>query len=278
MLRVRSGGQLSEMPLVDHVLRYRATDRRICLGYSSIGGGHVDCDEEAVAGERHCQSCRIRNAGFAANLHHAHTRPRDELSPAAIDHLSQPNLVYLAAFRDGSIKVGTSTVARHATRLIEQGAWVARIVAETGDGFVVREVEDLVTERLSVSQSVSAARKLAGMLAPVPDVELGATLMALQAQVHQLLASDRLTRPVDRPWRSPVADQLLWRHTHRYPFDLSSGEHHVQIAGAIGRLVGLRRPGRGDDVFLADIGQLFGVAARTGEYETADIAIQDSLF
>ena len=45
-------------------------------------------------------------------------------------YLSHPHRLYLAAFRDGSIKVGTTRGSSGHTRLIEQGAWLAAYVAE----------------------------------------------------------------------------------------------------------------------------------------------------
>ncbi|MFV2040323.1 MAG: DUF2797 domain-containing protein, partial [Acidimicrobiales bacterium] len=152
-------------------LNYRASpsSQRHCLGYTPFRGNHptyVDCPDTPQAGSRKCAGCSVIDATFAANLHRAHTLDRAEIDPAVAEHLRQPNLLYIAAFRDGSVKVGTTTEKRGHVRLLEQGAWRAVIVARADDGYVVRTVEDTVTAEVGLSQSVSIARKVEGMASP----------------------------------------------------------------------------------------------------------------
>lgn len=182
-------------------LNYRldAEPVRRCVGhvpFRSSRGDYYDCDRMPEQGKRTCGRCAIVDATFASNLHHAHTRGMAELDPAIRSHLQQPNRLYLAAFRDGSIKVGTSTVGRSHKRLAEQGAWMARFVAETTDGLSVRSLEDLVTEVWSLPQSVSARRKISGLVDPLGDAELDARLDEAATRVGELMArtpDDRVT-------------------------------------------------------------------------------------
>lgn len=265
-------------------LNYRTSPEaaRHCVGHTPFrkgAGDHVDCGNHPRPGSRTCERCGIVDATFASNLHHAHTKDRAEIDPAIAEHLRQPNELYIAAFRDGSLKVGTTTAKRRKKRLTEQGAWAARIVAEAADGYAVRVIEDRVTADLELPQSVSIGRKLDGMAAPIPDATLAQRLDQAAAAVHTLvdtMADTRIEAAHD-PWSFPGAEMSLWSGLHRYPLKLESGSHDVEILDMCGRMAALRRPGSAD-TFIADLGRLYGVELDLGDYESDELAVQDSLF
>jgi len=274
----------THVPLVGLCLNYRTSTgaTRRCLGHTPFrkaDATHVDCAKSPVAGTKLCRSCSASDATFASNLHHAHTLERSTIDPAVAEHLRQPNLLYLAAFRDGSIKVGTTTAKRKHKRLLEQGAWRALLVAEASDGYVVRVLEDRVTEELAIAQSVSISRKLHGMASPIVDASLGEMLERHRASVHRLVRymnDDRLAVHTEE-WVVPGVDDAAWVGLHRYPLKLSSGQHDLEVVGACGRMVAVTRPSS-DDTFIADLGQLYGIELDVGDYESDELAVQDSLF
>ncbi len=288
-LRLRRPGASSALTeAVGLDLNYRADPeaRRHCLGHQSPKrnqGRYLDCDNPPRPGEKTCVSCAIADAEFAADLHHAHTKPADQIHESVRQHLQRTNVLYLAAFRDGSVKVGTSTATRRGTRLTEQGAWRAVEVAEVGDGFAVRRLEDLVTERLGLPQAVATTRKLRGMLTPRPDEELDALLSERTADVHQLMASDAGraaagdATATDRRWASDEATVAGWERPHPYPLALDAGQHHLRIEAMCGRLAAVSRPD-GADRFIIDIGRLYGRVIEVGSFRSDEVAVQDSLF
>lgn len=288
-LRLRRPDEESELiQAVGLELNYRAvTDGpRHCLGHHSPKrneGRYLDCHNPPQAGEKTCVSCAVADAEFAADLHHAHTKPIEEIHDSVRQHLQRTNILYLAAFRDGSVKVGTSTGTRRHTRLIEQGAWRAIEVAEVGDGFAVRRLEDLVTERLGLPQAVATTRKLRGMLAPRTDAELDGLLAERAAEVHELLAgvdgraaADN-AKPTDTRWSSAEAGDPRWDRPHPYPLAIDNGSHHLRIEAMCGRLAAVARPG-GEDRFVIDIGRLYGRQIELGAFQPDELAVQDSLF
>lgn len=255
---------------------------RRCVGrtpFRKADAAHTDCTNPPEPGGRRCTQCSISDATFASNLHHAHTRDRAGIDPAIAEHLRRPNLLYLAAFRDGSLKVGTSTATRVAKRLCEQGAWQARLVARADDGYAVRDIEDRVTDELGVPQSVAIGRKLDGMAAPISDERLVTELGHFAAGVHALIErmDDSRIHPHDEEWTFPSAQRALWRGLHRYPLKLESGRHDLECIDACGRMVAVRRPDTRDE-FIADLGRLYGVQLALGDYESDELAVQDSLF
>lgn len=287
--RLRVPGEPSAVvPLVGLELNYRVTEgaRRHCVGSQARrrdDGGHLDCDNPPQPTERTCVSCAVADATFASSLHHAHTRDRSELDRDVVGHLEQTNVLYLAGFRDGSIKVGTSTGHRKQKRLTEQGAWQAVVVATVDDGFAVRRLEDMITDKLGLAQSVGVKRKLAGMASPIAEDALSSKLGAMIEELHSLisLSTDaEAAEPTSERWSFPEADHPKWHGLMQYPSRLDRGTHHLRVEAMCGRMAVLTRPGSNgtEDRFVADIGQLYGTELDLGDYQADQLAIQNSLF
>ncbi len=287
-LELRDGAgtlhQRRRVPAIGYRLHYRIdpTGPQACLGHVDMASGvSVECGQSPPPGKRRCDRCHRKDVAFSVNLHQSHTRGTSELDPAMVEHLRQPNVLYVAGFGDGSTKIGTSTERRWATRLAEQGAWRARIIARTDNGIAVRRGEDLVTTELGLPQAVSAARKLKGVTEPIGGDEL-ADLIDRHAERAQHLVTDLLgaeTEPLDTVWTNPAVAGLLSRDVRAiaYPGDITSGAHVFVIEVMIGRIALARRPD-GDDLFAIDLGELYGQELAIGDWEPEEIAVQDSLF
>ncbi|MEZ5342089.1 MAG: hypothetical protein R2706_11765, partial [Acidimicrobiales bacterium] len=119
---------------------------------------------------------------------------------------------------------------------------------------------------------------------PASFAELEIDLDLLELSVHDVVATmgDDGLVPVSRSWEHPVAHNPVWAKTYLYPFRLDAGEHNFTIVEACGRVVAVRRPKAsgelGDDVFIADVGALYGVVLESGEQQSPEIALQDTLF
>lgn len=268
-------------------LTYRCLGRsNVCVGHQPASGLHPweDCDSPPVEGSSKCGRCNAADATFASYLHHAHTRGAGELPEFMVDRLSKPNELYLACFRDGSIKVGTSKAERTSTRLTEQGAWHARIVAKTTNGLTVRHLEDLITDRLKVPQSVSIQRKLRGLTTCQPQEQMLDRLDALADEVHALLSEplvlgveDAEITTCNEPWSNPENENPIWNRAVTYPASLRSGSHSLTVQAMFGRIGAITRPGF-DDVFVTDLGQLVGYELLIDDVEPDPLVIQSALF
>ncbi len=257
------------------------TPRR-CLGHKPFrNSSHawIDCDNPPLHDGRLCDRCAASDATFASQLHHAHTKAAGELDPAVLQHLRQPNKLYLAAFRDGSVKVGTSTAPRLHERLDEQGAWRARVVADAEDGFAVRALEDRISAELGIPQAVSIRRKLDGLVQPRPAAVLEGELDLWTGRVHEIIARarDKRVEPASDDWEFEDSAADAFDSLHPYPARLESGQHHIVLRAASGRALIVERPSTGDR-FVVDIRRLFGLELPLGDFEADPLAVQDSLF
>lgn len=285
MVRIRRNKAPSTLePLIGLTLKY-STDsdaKRHCVGHRPFRDGSTtwsDCDNTPLHNGRTCDRCAANDATFASQLHHAHTKGKGELDASVSAHMDQPNHLYLAAFRDGSIKIGTSTAGRLETRLTEQGAWIAQIVANAADGFAVRSIEDRVTVELGLGQSVSIVRKLAGLIDPEPDTQLDEELAKWKSNIARLIneSGDSRLETADSTWRSSNIDDPLFVGLRPYPLKVDAGSHDLEFLGASGRVGVVTRPGARDH-FVIDLRRLYGVELTLGEVVPDELLLQDSLF
>ncbi len=264
-------------------LHYRVDAQPIwhCPGrvpFRSGRGDYVDCLNRPQPDGRKCVDCAVAEATLAGSLHHAHVRAGDEIDSSVDAHLRQPNVLYLAAFGDGSIKIGTSTAERTNRRLLEQGALMAAVVAKADDGIVVRRAEDLVTEQLGITQSVAAGRKLRGLVTPMSPDRLSARLDDARERVHNLLDDGPSAGVAStfEPWVNPALSRVSAEKFFHYPADLRRDAHHLTIDYMVGRLaVGF---GRSGDRFVFDLGRIFGLEIEFGDFDPVELTVQDSLF
>ncbi len=264
-------------------LHYRVDSAPVwhCPGripFRSGRGDYVDCLNRPQPGGRTCVDCAVAEATLAGSLHHAHVRSADDIDTAVDAHLRQPNVLYLATFGDGSIKVGTSSAGRTDQRLLEQGALLAVVAAKADDGIVVRRVEDLVTERIGLAQSVGVARKLRGLVTPRSADRLAVELDAAVDEVHRLLddvVPDGVAATRE-PWSNPGLRRLVDDKLFTYPADLRRDAHQLTVDYMVGRLAVVE--GRGGDRFAIDVGRIFGLELEPGDFDPVAVTVQDSLF
>ena len=255
--------------------------RNICLNYrpdNTDQSGYSKCLKFPVKG-RKCDPCKAEEQIFAAGLHHAHKRDRGSLNSKVLKHLERPNYLYVAVFQDGSIKVGTSTADRIETRLHEQGAFLASIICETIDGFLVRSLEDIVTDELGIVQAISIKKKMNGLLQPLPRNEIGNTLENACAQVEELLNSLSLAgfTMVMKYWENSSLNSETWQLINHYPSSLRKGAHDLILADFCGRIAAFQRE-NDPSYYAVDLGELFGVVVEFGLFQADDLNIQGHLF
>lgn len=282
--------------LIGTTLGFRVVSPRPdwCIGRSPGGpDGPYECANRPTSVNRKCTPCSVADATHASHLHHAHRGDADQIAVGQGDdvaeHLSQPNVLYVAAFRDGSLKVGTSTASRIATRLAEQGAWSAVIVAEAVNGYLVRVVEDAVTAAIGLAQSVSMVRKLQGLTRPVDDALLRVRLHQATARIHELIAGTEGLTPLSRWWsygEGRHERRHPWDRVVRYPADVAVGAHQLSVVAVCGRAVLAELPNEAApaeaaasmEAMVFDFGRLYGHEIEWGSFGSPTVSIQGSLF
>ena len=271
---------------------------RWCLGHTLVhateGWEHVDCPDAARA-ERgtQCGSCVTRDeARFMHDFHRSGIAP-----PGLRAYLARPQWLYVATFANGASKVGTAGEGNKWRRLAQQGAVNGTYVALAADGRLVRVLEDLVTERLGLSQAVRSSAKTSGLTEPgqggpaatgVYDAgSLARVHRAAAERVRALLAEDPAVRELEvesaeEAFTPPLQAQMMlaaWDagELYAYPGWLSASTHGFVVESVLGQSLGVRLEGS-ERLYAADAAVLKGRRVTPGEYSTAIPAAQDSLF
>ena len=252
-----------------------------CVGRterSVDGSSYVECLSPSTRG-RQCERCQVIDNVSAANMHQAHRKGRDSIDQRMAAYLSYPHRLYVAIFRDGSTKVGTTRGSDGGQRLVEQGAWFAKYVAHVEDGFLVRELEDLVSKSINLGQAVDTRKKFAGHLRGQRNSELETTLKDLTFEVEKVLQTQERDGwdSLDETWANPALNDEHWMDLVAYPGALTRGAHEFTIRSMVGRLAACDRPGF-SETFLLDTQPLLGRPLERGDFELDKLVLQESLF
>ncbi|MET8014763.1 DUF2797 domain-containing protein [Streptomyces sp. NPDC005271] len=276
------GGPLAYAEIMNHHLGYQVSGTgRWCTGRyrfaDRVRVEAVACPGRAPAETSgQCAACAGQDDfRFAHQFHQGGHAPED-----LVAYMRQPHWLYLATFADGTTKVGTAAEPRKRSRLDEQGAVVATFLAKSPDGRAVRFLEDALTRRLGLNQTVRSATKLTAMaelrdLAPASDAHEQHLARAAEA------LADMNIPAVLEPWTPPDEGNLLraaGAERALYPHDPREGEHGLTPISCVGSQVLAVLDGDDDLCYLLDLGVLKGRRITLGEFSSPGIAVQSALF
>lgn len=275
------GGPLLYAEFMDQRLGYQIADAdRWCTGWYRFTDTHhvqaAACPDRAPAGQSgQCVHCAGQDDFHYAHRYHQGGHAPDTL----VAYMAQPHWLYLATFADGTTKVGTAAEPRKHSRLNEQGALVATFLTQSPDGRTVRFLEDALSRRLDLTQTVRAAAKL-NALAAMTDL----TPAQLAHKTHldsALVALDSMNIPaMPEPWTPPTEGELMHTDAERalYPHDVRTGEHGFTPIACIGSQVLAALDDADELRYLLDLGALKGRRLTFGTYASPSAAVQSSLF
>ncbi|QYX76474.1 DUF2797 domain-containing protein [Streptomyces akebiae] len=280
LLAPLSGGPLAYAEIMNRRLGYQAGTGRWCTGRyefaDTVRVEAVACPNRAPAEQSgQCAHCASRDDfRFAHQVHQGGHAPA-----ALVQYMAQSHWLYAATFADGTTKVGTAAEPRKRSRLDEQGALFATYLAKADDGRAVRHLEDALTRRLDLPQTVRAAAKLQS-LATLPDLSTARAAHEKDiARAVEALADMNIPSVLE-PWAPPAqGDRLRAPGAARvlYPHDLREGEHGFTPVSCVGSQV-LATLDNDDVGYLLDLGTLKGRRIMLGSFSSPGTAVQSALF
>lgn len=248
-------------------LLFSLTGDRGCPGYyrldPSLIFAHVACPTTQLLGGGRTRCAGCEESDDSKLLHNAH-RLRS-VSKLVTAYLMQPHWLYVAAFADGAVKVGTAAQSRKFARVLEQGACAVEFIGMFPDGLSVRRAEEQVTRLTGLGQSISGTRKIKGLLEPLPRERIrhaclrGAELARNSSEV--LKQSD--TR---ESWEPPRNELLEPRTRLRLPVKSMEPKETVEwdVQATLGRIGLIRDSGSAALVdYVFDFGALIGQRIET---------------
>ncbi|WP_405842583.1 DUF2797 domain-containing protein [Streptomyces platensis] len=276
------GGPLVHAEIMNQRLGFRALGTgRWCTGRyqfaDTIRVEPLACPDRAPAE----QSGQCTRCGGQDDFRFAHQVHQGSHAPEVLRrYMEQPHWLYLATFADGTPKIGTAAEPRKRSRLDEQGALFATYLAKADDGRTVRHLEDALTRRLNVPQTVRAAAKLQA-LSELRDLSTAQAAHEKDVTRAAETLADMNTTAMLEQWTAPAEGARMRRAGMKcalYPHDLREGEHGFTLDSFIGSQA-LAALDREDDMaYLLDLGALKGRRIVLGPFNSRKTAVQSALF
>ncbi len=273
--------KITMQSLIGYSLSYQVPtpSERVCVNYGDLLQAEKQnrCEKIVKSGKK-CDNCIREDNIFASQFHSVHKKDRSSISQKILKRMQKENILYIAGFFDGSTKVGTSASNRIQTRLLEQGAIHAVLMAETPDGITVRLLEDLITEELGIGQAVSIGKKIDGLLKPLMRDALQKELKIISRKVKDCIATSGITdiTEITSTWDNEYSAETCWDTIQKYPISLSSGNHDLKVKSVVGRVAALSH--NSGMTLAADLNELLGITVESGKIAGDEISVQAQLF
>lgn len=273
--------KITMQSLIGYSLSYQVPtpSERVCVNYGDLLQAEKQnrCEKIVKSGKK-CDNCIREDNIFASQFHSVHKKDRSSISQKILKRMQKENILYIAGFFDGSTKVGTSASNRIQTRLLEQGAIHAVLMAETPDGITVRLLEDLITEELGIGQAVSIGKKIDGLLKPLMRDALQKELKIISRKVKDCISTSGITdiKEITSTWDNEYSAETCWDTIQKYPISLSSGSHDLKVKSVVGRVAALSH--NSGMTLAADLNELLGITVESGKIAGDEISVQAQLF
>ena len=273
--------KITMQSLIGYSLSYQVPtpSERVCVNYGDLLQAEKQnrCEKIVKSGKK-CDNCIREDNIFASQFHSVHKKDRSSISQKILKRMQKENILYIAGFFDGSTKVGTSASNRIQTRLLEQGAIHAVLMAETPDGITVRLLEDLITEELGIGQAVSIGKKIDGLLKPLMRDALQKELKIISRKVKDCISTSGITdiKEITSTWDNEYSAETCWDTIQKYPISLSSGNHDLKVKSVVGRVAALSH--NSGMTLAADLNELLGITVESGKIAGDEISVQAQLF
>jgi len=268
--------------------------RRLCVGYRDRATfKRLPCPqqgEELGSVERGPDYARVFQCSACAELEGVPEWLRHEAmprwvgletpSPAALEqapYLSEPHVVYLAAFGPGRVEVGVAIERRVRLRFLEQGAHLGAVIARCPDGFAARRMERALCD-LGLIDRVRAASKIRGLYPLLSDGEARAELDKTFHYVARHLKTEEtsllLPTPEIEDFRAAFRLQTLRAQPERL-FPVVDVPIHGRVLATAGSCLVMERDG--GRLWAVDIAGLRGALLSIARFQGGVIS-QMALF
>lgn len=183
-------------------------DTRYCTGFRDLATRtSFPCPQKSqISGKSDvCWSCEQRT-GFNPSFYNV---DRAAISPQQQRYNLGKHIVYLAAFSADTAKVGITSEGRMLSRLREQGARRAVIVAHTPDAYAARAHEEAIHQWLYLPEQIRNGRKLALLNERFDARAAGEFLESLRLRAERELDLTPLAQPLLSFDADYLGDSLL---------------------------------------------------------------------
>jgi hypothetical protein len=158
---------------------------RFCTGWHNLRTGEsFVCPDHAILDKKYdqCPACQQRT-GFNPAFYHA-----SSVSSQQEERNLEPHILYLAHFGKGIVKVGISHAARNHSRLLEQGARSAMILATFPTAHIARQYEAQIAALPNIAETLQVRKKILALSEPYNVNAAYDELIATKKRIEETLS------------------------------------------------------------------------------------------
>lgn len=149
----------------------------------------------------------------------------------------QRHLNYINLFGEDLIKVGVAAQVRKYTRVHEQGAHASLFIAES-DGIIAREIEELISHRLNIKQSINVSTKANVLYQYLPKDEVRRKLIDTYFKAVSILKENYGKYLINEPEFTYNIDFYNLKNKENIIYYLTDIDGIKQISGTIKSVIG----------------------------------------
>jgi len=212
---------------------WRVMGPRKCGGMRDARGSYVRCPEKAVVPKDRakCGPCSAMDEMDPCVRCDGRTCKASE--ERRIRCATPKYAVYVAVFKDQTLKVGVSTMDRLRLRWLEQGADYGGIITVVDGGLRARRLEDTIGRLPGATKQVRSGRKVSWLLQPMPSDEA-------QELVDEFLSSNKLTETNSRVVLEDLSRHYCLSALDSQPQRFQSFSMSMDSFGMLGDVVGVK--------------------------------------
>lgn len=173
---------------------------RFCVGtINPLTMEYKNCNNKVDINNCQCNSCKfmfefykcVRCHGDNCDIHNKISK----------EYCDTPHLVYIAYFPGNKLKVGTASLKRKETRLLEQGALYGIYIAKTPNGKIARQIEQEIISN-GMPSMVSMAYKMKNLEYNEDDVQIRRLLNDKYNEIKNCITPNNATYLIDPEFKS----------------------------------------------------------------------------
>lgn len=230
-------------------LNLKNLHERFCVGIvNPLTMEYKPCNNRVDENSSQCNNCKfmfefykcVRCHGNDCNVHNMISK----------EYCDSPHWVYMAYFPGNKIKVGTASMQRKESRLLEQGALYGMYIARTPNGKIARQIEQIIASN-GVPSMVTTAYKMKNLVYDENSVQIREMLIDKCDEVQNLVPQNYLEYLITPEFKSfpNVLKMISGDHFEKKELKQSKDRYLVEtkfdeISGdflfAVGKILAIR--------------------------------------
>lgn len=252
-------------------LNLKNLHERFCIGtINPLTMEYKSCNNKVDANNCQCNKCKFMFEFYKCiRCHGKDCVVHNEISK---DYCDAPHWIYLAYFPGNKLKVGTASMKRKESRLLEQGALYGIYIAKAPNGKIARQIEQEIMNN-GITGMVSTAYKMKNLAYNEDDIQIQKILTDKFNEIKNCISQNNTQYLINPEFKSfpnilnkllncDIQDADLIQHQNNYIVEKNIDVINGDFAFAVGKILAIKID---DEIKLIDTKKMEGFSFEFGE-------------